>query len=879
MLIDATHAEETRVVVVKDNKVEEFDFESKNRRQIVGNIYLAKVTRIEQSLQAAFVEYGGNRHGFLPFSEIHPGYYNIPVDLREKSAHADDLATADEAPSVEAGEVDVANFDIEASPGRAMAIASITGMETIEMVEALDDELIENVERSETIQSPNDEREGEDAVEIEPEATDHVSETDAKNIEFQPNADPPDITDATDGGETASDTPKELAGEELDHDANIATDENDAPRARPGRKRSARKYKIQEVINVRQVLLVQVAKEERGNKGAALTTFLALAGKFCVLMPNADRDCGISRKITNAADRKKLKDIVSEFDIPKGASLIVRTAGVSRSKTEIKIDFEYLKTLWERIRELTINSKAPVKIYQEGDLIMRSIRDVYNQTIGEILVEGETAYHNARAFMKMIMPKHLDKVRPYKDALPIFTRYKVENYLDSMFNPIVQLNSGGYIVIGITEALVAIDVNSGKSTREDSVEQTALATNLEAAEEVSRQLRLRDLAGLIVIDFIDMTERKNVLSVEKRLKEKLKLDRARIQVGKISNFGLLEMSRQRLRSGMIEIATQVCPVCHGTGVVRSDENQALRVLRQIEEEAGRARNGDLLVRCSVGISNFLMNQKRSHISQIESQHGLSVQVEAVPELIVSDYSIEKLKVSADQARAKSENVISVNIGQIEGERESGQSLLSESNQISDGADEGKARKPRRRRRRRSKAKTANDIAEIQMDAQEGNDRESSIAEDGKERETESEAVVPKVDAGKVIEDSDVMPVPESEFPQKRPSARKSRGSSKRRSKPSPKAEEAEQLKRAYEAENDLSESPKSPESLLPNEAAEEKKSDNSASSDAVISPGEPETMAESGEIATNEPAIKSDIAKVVDQSEAETEKRQGWWSS
>ena len=396
---------------------------------------------------------------------------------------------------------------------------------------------------------------------------------------------------------------------------------------RPQRRSRPRRYKIQEVIKVRQIMLVQVVKEERGNKGAALTTYLSLAGRYCVLMPNTARGGGISRKITNAADRKKLKEIATEIDVPTGAGLIIRTAGAKRTKTEIKRDYEYLQRLWEQIRELTLKSIAPAKIYEEGDLIKRSIRDLYNRDIDEVLVEGERGYRNAKDFMKMIMPSHAKNVKHYTDALPLFARYQVESYLSSMFNPVVQLKSGGYLVIGVTEALVAVDVNSGRATKEGSIEETALKTNLEAAEEVARQMRLRDLAGLIVIDFIDMDERRNNNAVEKRLKDKLKTDRARIQVGRISGFGLLEMSRQRLRPGMIEATTQPCPSCHGTGLIRSDDNLALSILRQIEEEGVRRRSREVLVKCPVGISNFIMNQKRDHVAQIEARYGLSVRVE------------------------------------------------------------------------------------------------------------------------------------------------------------------------------------------------------------------------------------------------------------
>jgi len=439
-------------------------------------------------------------------------------------------------------------------------------------------------------------------------------------------------------------------------------------------------------------MLVQVVKEERGNKGAALTTYLSLAGRYCVLMPNTARGGGISRKITNLSDRKKLKEIANEIDVPLGAGLIVRTAGAKRTKTEIKRDYEYLQRLWEQIRELTLKSIAPNKIYEEGDLIKRSIRDLYNRDIDEVLVEGERGYKNANDFMKMIMPSHSKNVKHYNDGLPLFARYQVESFLSAMFNPIVQLRSGGYIVIGITEALVAIDVNSGRATKEGSIEDTALKTNLEASDEIARQLRLRDLAGLIVIDFIDMDERKNNASVEKRIKERLKSDRARIQVGRISGFGLLEMSRQRLRPGMLEATTQSCPSCHGTGLIRSDDNLALSILRQIEEEGVRKRSEEVLVRCPVGIANFIMNQKREYVAFIEKSYGLSVRVEGDLNLVTPEYSIEKLK-SATRILTENEPALVTADGLME---------TSEEDVVDDLKSEDEKPKKRRRRRRKKK---------------------------------------------------------------------------------------------------------------------------------------------------------------------------------
>ncbi|MGI9391826.1 MAG: Rne/Rng family ribonuclease, partial [Boseongicola sp.] len=483
---------------------------------------------------------------------------------------------------------------------------------------------------------------------------------------------------------------------ETDASIESVSDDDTTEEIRRPRKQRQRRYKIQEVIKVRQILLVQVVKEERGNKGAALTTYLSLAGRYCVLMPNTARGGGISRKITNAPDRKKLKEIATEIDVPKGAGLIIRTAGAKRTKTEIKRDYEYLQRLWEQIRELTLKSIAPAQIYEEGNLIKRSIRDLYSREIDEVLVEGEIGYRTAKEFMKMIMPSHAKNVKHYAEAMPLFARYQVESYLGGMFNPVVQLKSGGYIVIGVTEALVAIDVNSGKATKEGSIEETALKTNLEAAEEAARQLRLRDLAGLIVIDFIDMEERKNNSSVEKRFKERLKTDRARIQVGRISGFGLLEMSRQRLRPGMLEASTQPCQSCHGTGLIRSDDSLGLTILRQLEEEGVRRRSREVLVKAPVSIVNFLMNFKREHIAQIEMRYGMAVRIEADPFLISPDFTIEKFK-TATRLLDTSHAVVSVDASLM---AEVEEDLATVSPDADEVEPEDKPKKKRRRRRRR-----------------------------------------------------------------------------------------------------------------------------------------------------------------------------------
>ncbi len=521
MLIDATHAEETRVVVVDGTKVDEFDFETVNKRQIAGNIYLAKVTRVEPSLQAAFVDYGGNRHGFLAFSEIHPDYYQIPVEDREALIAEENRLTREEAAEAEAE----APKSGRTRRRRKPAAAESTGTPTAEIAQGAADSA---APASMTV--------------VEPEGTPAAEDPDAQAAPAEDDAD-------------ESVTPKPAEGEGIE---SVAAEDMDEDIRRP-RKVRTRRYKISEVIKVRQILLVQVVKEERGTKGAALTTYLSLAGRYCVLMPNTARGGGISRKITNATHRKKLKDIAGEIEVPEGAGLIIRTAGAERTRAEIKRDYEYLLRLWEQIRDLTLKSIAPAQIYEEGNLIKRAIRDLYARDIDEVLVEGDAGYRLAKDFMKMLMPSHAKNVQHYADPLPLFARYQVESYLSSMFNPTVQLKSGGYIVIGITEALVAIDVNSGRATKEGSIEETAFKTNLEAADEVARQLRLRDLAGLIVIDFIDMDERRNNTAVEKRLKDKLKTDRARIQIGKISGFGLLEMSRQRLRPGMLGSLDRALP--------------------------------------------------------------------------------------------------------------------------------------------------------------------------------------------------------------------------------------------------------------------------------------------------------------------------------
>jgi ribonuclease E len=700
MLIDATHAEETRVVVVDGNKVEEFDFESQNKRQIAGNIYLAKVTRVEPSLQAAFVDYGGNRHGFLAFSEIHPDYYQIPVADREalmaeEKAYAEAMAAEAEQEAQKpkrtrkrrAKPAAQHSSDPIETRGVTAVDGVVDGMETIDLSADEEGQAAASLLEDNLYEAAPEADEANDTAEVAPESepasagSEEVVEPEAA-LDTEEDHDQEDEDQADDGIESVA-------------------QEDDSEDVRPVRKPRPRRYKIQEVIKVRQIMLIQVVKEERGNKGAALTTYLSLAGRYCVLMPNTARGGGISRKITNAADRKKLKEIATTIVVPEGAGLIVRTAGAKRTKTEIKRDYEYLQRMWEQIRELTLKSSAPAAIYEEGDLIKRSIRDLYNRDIDEVLVEGAAGYRNAKDTMKMIMPSHAKNVKHYMDSMPLFARFQVETFMDGMFNPTVQLKSGGYLVIGITEALVAIDVNSGRATKEGSIEQTALNTNLEAAEEVARQLRLRDLAGLIVIDFIDMDERRNNIAVEKRMKDKLQSDRARIQVGRISGFGLMEMSRQRLRPGMLEASTQPCAHCHGTGLIRSQDSLGLTILRELEEEGGRARSKEVLIKAPISIANFLINQKREHISQIEQRHGMAVRIEADPFLISPDYTIEKFKTATRIVPANTTTVSSVDFALMEEIDEQGQEDdQADVIEAVETPEDGDAPKKRRRRRRR-----------------------------------------------------------------------------------------------------------------------------------------------------------------------------------
>jgi ribonuclease E len=573
MLIDTTQPEETRVVVHNGDRIEEFDYEVGTRKQLKGNIYLAKVTRVEPSLQAAFVDYGGNRHGFLPFSEIHPDYYRIPIADRQELVDAEAAALRDIDDDEDANE----NDDGQAT-GNGADVA-------------------------------NGEAQEEDGPQAVAKTVEDGEEPEVKQIDAEESVD-------------------SLGGDDIEE-------------AERRRAQMLRRYKIQEVIKRRQILLVQVTKEERGNKGAALTTYLSLAGRYCVLMPNTNKGGGISRKISNANDRRRLKKILAELDIPKGIAVIVRTAGSQRSKAEIRRDYEYLMRLWNEIRETTFKSTAPALIHEEANLIKRAIRDLYSREMEEVIVDGEEGYKAAKTFMKSLMPSHAKRVSLFKNGgTSLFQRYRIERHIEAMHSPVVTLRSGGYIVVNTTEALVAIDVNSGKATRERNIEETALKTNLEAAEEIGRQLRLRDLAGLIVIDFIDMEEMRHNREVERRLKEALRFDRARIQLGRISHFGLLEMSRQRLRPSLFESANTPCPHCQGIGFVRTTESLALQMLRALEEEAARRGEGAVTITAPPELALYLLNQKRQQIVDFETRHGLAIEVSAEDNLPIADIRID-----------------------------------------------------------------------------------------------------------------------------------------------------------------------------------------------------------------------------------------------
>ncbi|MBS3652169.1 Rne/Rng family ribonuclease [Pseudaminobacter sp. 19-2017] len=759
MLIDASHPEETRVVVVHGNRIEEFDFESQDKKQLKGNIYLARVTRVEPSLQAAFVEYGGNRHGFLAFSEIHPDYYQIPVADRQALLRAEAEAAEDEdedgdseerrgrsrrrrrgrdrgredetsassAEEASAGEDAAAGEDAGESeqPGDDGEPASQEAERASGEVEqalgeaeggAAGEQGVAGI--AEAAASP-EQAEGEDgepsegrqsiaaAVEAdvisEPVETEVVSE--AVETETVSEASNSDADEALPRAPAEIEEVADSNGDEEQEIESVGAEdalEEVQSRRRPMR----RQYKIQEVIKRRQILLVQVVKEERGNKGAALTTYLSLAGRYSVLMPNTARGGGISRKITNVQDRKRLKEIVQELEVPQGMGVILRTAGESRTKAEIRRDYEYLMRLWENVRTLTLQSTAPTLVYEEGSLIKRSVRDLYNKDIDEIIVCGDEGYREAKDFMRMLMPSHAKVVQPYRDTTPIFVRYGVEAQLDKMLQPQVTLKSGGYLIINQTEALVSIDVNSGRSTREHSIEETALHTNLEAAEEIARQLRLRDLAGLIVIDFIDMEENRNNRAVEKKLKDCLKNDRARIQLGRISHFGLMEMSRQRIRASVLESTMKPCPHCGGTGHVRSDSSVALLVVRGIEEFLLKDSRCHIIVRTPASTAMYVLNHKRSTLTELEARFGLTITIEADETVGPQHFAVVRGAVAekplvplAPATPMMAPEIEDVEVFEEEETEEEATAEREESHRHADDEHRSERRKRKRRRRR------------------------------------------------------------------------------------------------------------------------------------------------------------------------------------
>ena len=804
MLIEAAHPEETRVVVVKGQQLEEFDFEATSRAQLKGNIYLAKVTRVEPSLQAAFIEYGGNRHGFLAFNEIHPDYYQIPVADREAllAAEAKQQAEAEAAAEAAAEEAE-ASADVEADDGADA-----------------------------TAEAEAETEEGE-AAETDPDEDAEASGDDGEDGEEAP-------------------APDDMGGDEIDEQQQTRR-----------RQQMMRSYKIQEVIKRRQILLVQVVKEERGNKGAALTTYISLAGRYCVLMPNTARGGGISRKITNAGDRKRLKSIVGDISIPKEMALIVRTAGAQRTKPEIKRDYEYLSRLWSEIRETTLESIAPALVHEEANLIKRSIRDLYTKEVDEVLVEGDDAYKSAKKFMRMLMPSHAKRVQPYKESIPLFRKFNVDAQLDSMMSTRVTLKSGGYIIINSTEALVAIDVNSGRSTRERNIEGTALKTNLEAAQEVARQLRLRDLAGLIVIDFIDMDENRNNRAVERKIKECLKSDRARIQVGRISHFGLMEMSRQRLRPSLLESSSDPCPTCGGSGIVYSIESAAMRALRALEDEALRGRSTEVSIFVPTPVALYLLNQKRSSITSIEERYGLIVLVRSDDGLIAPDFRVER---GGDQR----EPVAQPDLPE-EDEDDAAESQSEDTDNQASGDDDGQPRKRRRRGRRGGRRRRRDEESNG-----ESHDEAAASEENAEAQSDENDASASEnTDA----ENGDT----ESGEREKKPRSRRRRGGRGRRGRG-----ERTEAKPAEDGdgENGVTEESGSVADDTPAETASETAS--SAPSDDVVvepveSPVEPEPEPTPVPATAEAPPSEAESTSApVNEPEASEEppqpKKRGWWS-
>jgi ribonuclease E len=898
MLIDASHPEETRVVVVRGQKVEEFDFESANRKQLRGNIYLAKVTRVEPSLQAAFVEYGGNRHGFLAFSEIHPDYYQIPVADRQALLEAEAEAQREEEHEEERRsrggrrrrssqrrtENDETVVSTEAEAGTEDGVEAARESDASDSPESVGEEreasTSDAMEAFATVMAEDaapGENAGEAAIEAV-EASAHVETAQGDEAAEAAEARSPE-------GDTEADEDEDEDEDEDDHDVEEheiveQLGGDDAIEDLPQRRRTPRKqYKIQEVIKRRQVLLVQVVKEERGNKGAALTTYLSLAGRYSVLMPNTGRGGGISRKITNAADRKRLKEIAQELEVPEGMGIILRTAGASRTKPEIKRDYEYLMRLWESVRELTLKSAAPSLVYEEGSLIKRAIRDLYNKDIDDVLVSGDEGYSEAKDFMRMLMPSHSKLVQPYRDPQPLFAKFGVESQLDAMFSNVVTLKSGGYLVINPTEALVSIDVNSGRSTREHNIEDTALRTNLEAAEEIARQLRLRDLAGLVVIDFIDMEEKRNNRAVEKKLNECLKNDRARIQVGRISPFGLLEMSRQRIRTGVLESSSIPCPHCAGTGFVRSTPSVALQVLRSIEETLIKNSGYNLVVRTRTEAAFYILNQKRIHLRELETRFGVAISIVADDSLHgTTTYAIERgepaLKLEHKSAATgiqidaiipvdePDEDIEDIEV-EAEAEEETAEEAQGGEERGEEAEGEGGGRRRRRRRRRRGREREA-----FAGEAQ-GEEGEEAGETEGESDEEEAEVAASGTEAA-------TTEAGESE--DERGGRRRRRGRRGGRGRGRDEAVEFA-MEEGFVAPDEAQAAPASDEPV-PAEASAEAEAEEprpAAESEHIVAPSRPVAEAP---VPPPAPVIPEPepVAVVLTPPDPERPKRAGWWS-
>lgn len=845
MLIDAVHPEETRVALVSDGQVDDFDFETTGKEQLRGNIYLAKVTRVEPSLQAAFVEYGGNRHGFLAFSEIHPDYYQLPQEDREAL-----LKEAAEAAAEDEGEFDIEDEDEDGADASA-----------------------EDSDKSDDEESDESEAE-----------TDASSDDEAKAREED------------DSAEASAESEEDEASEDEEEAVDAKAEASARPKRRSKRPPNLQKrYKIQEVIRRRQVMLVQVVKEERGNKGAALTTYLSLAGRYSVLMPNTPRGGGISRKINSSTDRKRLKKIMGELDVPGGMGLIVRTAGAKRTKVEIKRDCDYLLKLWDQIRENTLSSMAPQLIHEEGGLVHRAMRDLYDKDIEEVLIQGEAAYKEAKELSKLLMPSQTKKVKAWKEPSPLFVEEGIEDQLDSIFSPTVQMKSGGYLVINQTEALVAIDVNSGKSTRERNIEQTALRTNLEAAEEACRQMRLRDLAGLVVIDFIDMDEPKNNRAVEKKLKECLKADRARVQHGRLSQFGLMEISRQRRRAGVLQATSEPCRTCNGTGRIRSVGSAALQLLRAIEARAATGGLLSITVEAPTEVALYLLNNKREALTQIEAKAGFAVSIKSSDELLAGDFTIHaekdpNFKPARRRNRRRREETRPEEATPETDELETAEEDAESEAKSEDGADEGEnaeggGRKRRRRGRRGGRRRRRSGSEET---------AETAVSEDGVPAERVTEAGdaetpeapkrAPKPDAtpedgGAYLDglsvtasemvDADIAADTDDATTQGEEDAPKERKPRRRRRR-KPKTDAAAPVE-AVEAEAE-------PETADTSEPAEPE-----TPAPETTTPVEPETAPEpepiSVEAAAPEPApAPAPASEPVPKAKGSKPKKRGWWS-